>query len=83
MPSASSWRDCVVLSPQKMRKIDWLPSTCAYRLVAEGKDLPKWHPLKSGTPATVITAGISVAGRVISEREAGPLRQHVVEWPGF
>ena len=76
-------RDCVVLSPQKMRKIDWLPSTCAYRLVAEGKDLPKWHPLKSGTPATVITAGISVAGRVISEREAGPLRQHVVEWPGF
>ncbi len=76
-------RDCVVLSPQKMRKIDWLPTTCAYRLVAEGKDLPKWHPLKSGTPETVITAGISVAGRVVSEREAGPLRQHVVEWPGF
>jgi uncharacterized cysteine cluster protein YcgN (CxxCxxCC family) len=76
-------RDCVVLSPQKMRKIDWLPTTCAYRLVAEGKDLPKWHPLKSGDPDTVIRAGVSVAGRVVSEREAGPLRQHVVEWPGF
>ena len=76
-------RDCVVLSPQKLRKLDWLPQTCAYRLVGEGKDLPAWHPLKSGDPATVVEAGISVAGRCISEREAGPLRQHVVEWPDF
>lgn len=76
-------RDCVVLSPKKLRKFDWLPQTCAYRLVAEGQDLPKWHPLKSGDPESVIDAGISVAGRCISEREAGPLQQHVVEWPDF
>jgi uncharacterized cysteine cluster protein YcgN (CxxCxxCC family) len=76
-------RDCVVLSPQRLRKLDWLPATCAYRLVAEGKDLPAWHPLRSGRADSVLDAGISVAGRCISERDAGPLRQHAVEWPGF
>ncbi len=76
-------RDCVVLSPQRLRKLDWLPGTCAYRLVGEGKDLPTWHPLKTGNANSVIRAGVSVAGRVISERDAGPLRQHAVEWPGF
>jgi uncharacterized cysteine cluster protein YcgN (CxxCxxCC family) len=75
--------DCVVLTPKKARKLDWLPSSCAYRLVSEGKDLPAWHPLKSGDPATVHSAGISVMGRCVSERDAGPLRQHVVEWPEF
>jgi uncharacterized cysteine cluster protein YcgN (CxxCxxCC family) len=75
--------DCVVLTPKKARKLDWLPGTCAYRLVSEGKDLPPWHPLKSGDPASVVRAGVSVAGRCISERDAGPLRHHVVEWPGF
>ena len=76
-------RDCVVLSPKKLRKLDWLPQTCAYRLVGEGKDLPDWHPLKTGDAQSVIDAGISVAGRCISERQAGPLRQHAVEWPDF
>jgi uncharacterized cysteine cluster protein YcgN (CxxCxxCC family) len=76
-------RDCVVLTPQRMRKLDWLPRTCAYRLIGEGKDLPEWHPLRSGTPDSVHAAGVSVAGRCVSERQAGPLRQHVISWPGF
>jgi uncharacterized cysteine cluster protein YcgN (CxxCxxCC family) len=76
-------RDCVVLTPQRMRKLDWLPRTCAYRLIGEGKDLPEWHPLRSGTPDSVHAAGVSVAGRCVSERQAGPLRQHVMSWPGF
>ncbi|WP_297370597.1 YcgN family cysteine cluster protein [Acidocella sp.] len=74
--------DCVQLTPAKLRKIDWLPPSCAYRLVAEGKDLPPWHPLRSGTTESVIAAGASVAGRCIDEREAGPLEHHIVEWPG-
>ena len=57
-------RDCVVFGlPQRLRKLDWLPQTCAYRLVGEGKDLPAWHPLQTSDPASVIDAGISVAGR--------------------
>ncbi len=74
--------DCVQLTPKKLKTIDWLPPSCAYRLVAEGKDLYPWHPLRSGRAESVIEAGISVAGRALSEREAGPLEHHLVEWPG-
>lgn len=59
--------DCVEINPEKVRTIDWLPSTCAYRLVGEGKDLFWWHPLVSGSPDTVHEAGISVRGWSTSE----------------
>ena len=74
--------DCVSLTARAVREIDWLPPTCAYRRVAEGKDLAWWHPLVSGDPDTVHTAGISVRGRAISERNAGTLESHIVDWPG-
>jgi uncharacterized cysteine cluster protein YcgN (CxxCxxCC family) len=74
--------DCVSLTPQALRDIDWLPPSCAYRRLAEGRDLAWWHPLVSGSAQTVHTAGISVRGRAISERRAGPLEHHIVDWPG-
>ena len=74
--------DCVTLTPAEVRSIDWLPPSCAYRLLAEGKPLQWWHPLVSGTPETVHQAGISVRGRAVGEREAGPLDHHLVDWPG-
>ena len=55
--------DCLKLTPQAVRDIKWLPKTCAYRLLNEGKPLEPWHPLISGSPETVHTAGISVRGR--------------------
>ncbi len=73
--------DCVQLTPKRLRSIDWLPPSCAYRLIAEGKNLPAWHPLRSGRAESVVEAGASVAGRCISEREAGRLEHHLVEWP--
>ena len=69
--------DCVVLTPASVAKIDWLPETCAYRLLKNGEDLPDWHPLITGDPASVHRAGISMSGRCISERDAGPLQDHV------
>jgi len=74
--------DCVSLTPQEVAAIDWLPPSCAYRRLAEGHDLAWWHPLVSGDPETVHRAGISVAGRAVSERQAGPLEHHIVDWPG-
>lgn len=72
--------DCRRLTPQNVGTIAWLPSTCAYRLLAEGEDLRWWHPLVSGDPGTVIEAGISVYGRIVSERDTDDLENHVVSW---
>ena len=74
--------DCVSLTPAEVRAIDWLPPSCAYRRLAEGKDLSWWHPLVSGDPDTVHAAGISVRGRAVSERKAGAFEQYIVDWPG-
>jgi uncharacterized cysteine cluster protein YcgN (CxxCxxCC family) len=61
---------CVRLTPESIRETArWMPSTCAYRLLAEGRDLPEWHPLVSGDPDTVHTAGVSVRGWTIPEYE--------------
>jgi len=73
--------DCVQLTPEAAGGLRWLPSTCAYRLLAEGKELEWWHPLVSGDPDTVHQAGVSVRGRAITENRAGPLDHHIVDWP--
>jgi uncharacterized cysteine cluster protein YcgN (CxxCxxCC family) len=74
--------DCVSLTPAALAEINWLPPSCAYRRLAEGRDLLWWHPLVSGDPETVHEAGISVRGRAVGERVAGPLHHHIVDWPG-
>ena len=60
--------DCIVLSPDNVAEIPWMPRSCAYRRIAEGRGLDWWHPLVSGDPEAVHRAGISVRGRVVSER---------------
>lgn len=74
--------DCMQLTPALVAEVDWLPPTCGYRLVREGRDLPPWHPLRSGEGDSVRRAGVSVAGRCVSERQAGALEDHVRRWPG-
>ena len=74
--------DCVQLTPDSLSGIDWLPPSCAYRRVKEGRGLASWHPLVSGDPNSVHEAGVSVRGRVVDERYAGSLESHVTEWPG-
>jgi len=64
--------DCVRLSPEKARHIEWLPLTCAYRCVAEGRELEWWHPLVSGDPGTVHRAGISIRDKVLPGRYVHP-----------
>lgn len=62
--------ECVSLKPETIQDVAyWLPATCAYRLLNEGKPLNDWHPLVSGDPQTVHTAGISVRGWTVPEFE--------------
>lgn len=71
--------DCEVLSPDRLASLAWLPATCAYRLVAEGADLPSWHPLVSGDPDSVHKAGISVRAMAVSEIEVDDLEEYLLE----
>lgn len=66
---ASKVADCLVLTPETTETFEWLPASCAYRLVANGDDLFDWHPLISGDENSVHEAGISVRGKVLSEND--------------
>lgn len=70
---------CLDLRHQAMPD-HWLPPTCAYRRLAEGQDLPDWHPLRSGDPGSVRDAGVSVVDYAIPESDALDLYDHVIEW---
>ncbi|MEM6850510.1 MAG: YcgN family cysteine cluster protein [Pseudomonadota bacterium] len=60
---------CVNLTPDNVGDLNWMPDTCAYRVLARGEDLPDWHPLVSGDPESVHALGPSVRNRTISERK--------------
>jgi len=74
--------DCVILKPGNLKDLPWMPSSCAYRLLYEGKNLPEWHPLQAGNRKAIEDSGNTVSGKVISEEfvhEDG-YDEHVVHW---
>lgn len=75
--------DCIKLDLKNLKTISWIPTTCAYRRLAEGRGLAWWHPLISGDPQTVIDAGISVSGRTCAEDDVpeGQWENHLADWP--
>ena len=74
--------DCVVLTPDNLFCLSWMPTSCAYRLVHEGSPLPDWHPLISGRADSVREANISVAGRILPEGavDVADIIDHIVDW---
>ncbi len=71
--------ECVRLNVNNVRSIEWLPSTCAYRLRANNEPLPSWHYLVSGDPESVHVAGESTRGWTVSEDDAGDFEHHLVD----
>lgn len=72
--------DCVTLTPAVLKPGTWLPETCAYRRLSEGRPLPRWHPLISGDPRSVAAAGHSVRGRVIAPETGEDPMMNLIDW---
>lgn len=74
--------NCIDLRGADWSRIDWLPSTCAYRLRSHGLPLPQWHPLVSGSKDSVHRVGVSIRGRAISDEYVHPdgYDEHIVQW---
>ena len=74
--------DCIMLTPQNLEALTWMPDSCAYRVLHEGRDLPNWHPLVCGHGSGPIDAGVSVAGRVFPEDSVAltDLIDHIIQW---
>lgn len=78
----NSMPDCMILSFDNKDALEVMPSTCAYSLLYQGKSLPEWHPLITGNKESVVTAGINVSGKVISEEYVHyeELPEHLINW---
>ena len=74
--------NCVHLDQHNVENFDWLPRTCAYRLLAHGEQLPQWHHLVCGDKEAVHRAGVSIRGRAISDEFVHPdgYDEHVIHW---
>ncbi len=74
--------NCIQLRVEEIDYLDWLPSTCAYRLRARGEPLPDWHYLVSGDRESVHRAGVSIRGRAVSDEFVHPdgYDEHIVHW---
>jgi len=70
--------DCIKLSKDNIDKLEWMPKTCAYRLLAAGKDLKSWHPLLSGSNDSVHEAGVSVRSFAMLEEGDEELEQYII-----
>lgn len=75
--------DCIKLTRENLPTFEWLPMTCAYRLLAEGKDLPAWHPLLTGSKAAMHGERISVRHIAVKESEVIDWQDHILNKPDW
>lgn len=73
--------DCLELTVGNLDQIQWMPPSCSYRTIKEGRSLPKWHHLVTGDKESIHQAGKSIKGKYIDESDVDDIEEHVVEWP--
>lgn len=74
--------DCIKLTPHNIEALTWMPPSCAYRRIFEGRGLPNWHPLITGDPESTHRAGVSVRGQVISETALQDV-EDAIDFPAY
>lgn len=72
--------DCIDLKQHDFAEYNWLPATCAYRLLTDGEPLPDWHPLVSGNPESVKDAGVTITSYAIKESQVEDMEDHIIAW---
>ncbi|MCL1144730.1 YcgN family cysteine cluster protein [Shewanella marinintestina] len=72
---------CTKVTVDNIDSLTWLPDSCAYRRLFMGRELPTWHPLRTGSKEAMILAGMSVAGKVTCETKVRDIEDHIVLWP--
>ncbi|MEQ1635366.1 MAG: YcgN family cysteine cluster protein [Methylococcales bacterium] len=72
--------ECIDLKQHDFAAYTWLPSTCAYRLLSDGKPLQAWHPLLSGDANSVVEAGVSIRSYAMKEADVDDIEEHIIEW---
>ena len=74
--------DCVILKPDSLDALPWMPTSCAYRLINEGQDLPRWHPLITGNAQSTHDAGQSVKDKIFTEGDIAEddYPDHIKNW---
>lgn len=71
---------CLDLKQHDFAKYNWLPATCAYRLLADGKPLPTWHPLVCGNRQSVKKAGVAISSYAMKEEDIDNIEDHIIQW---
>lgn len=72
--------ECLDLKQHDFAEYNWLPTTCAYRLLTDGKPLPEWHPLITGNSESVKQAGASISRYATKESQVDDLEDYIIEW---
>ncbi len=73
-------QDCITITSDNILELKWMPESCSYRLLALGKDLPKWHHLVTGDKKSALQAGKTVQGNAVSETEVDDVEQRIIGW---
>jgi uncharacterized cysteine cluster protein YcgN (CxxCxxCC family) len=72
---------CAAITVDNIASLTWLPDSCAYIRLYQGRDLPSWHPLITGSKEAMHAAGMSVKGKVVCETKVRDMEDHIVLWP--